>query len=539
MADHPCREEGLDEQSLELVLETVRSLGRGLVTPERCLQWDQDQALPAEVLRRLMGPDLGLHLAFLPADCGGLGGGARALYKISEALARLDLGLATSLLTTALGCDPLRVGGTDAQRRQWLGRVAQEGLVVAYAVTEPEAGSNVAALRTVAEPRRRDGRLVGYRLEGTKQFISNGGLADLYTVLARTPGGPSFFLVERGAPGLLAGPPERKHGIRCANTTTLTLDGLELPADRLVGLQEGQGLKQANAVFGYTRVMVAALGLGAGQEALERAVAYSQQRRQFGKLLCQHPGYTHKLLLPHAVRLEAARAHLEELSDRLDAGDPDLQTEGAVAKLFATEAGNAAADAALQALGGYGYMREYVVEKIRRDVRITTIYEGTSEIMQGIIYLHRLRQLVRGRGAFYERAAQQAERLGDPVAGGLVAAAARGLERLVLGLHRRKLGRRQPTQQALADRITELEHALAFCRRAAVAGPELQAACRLFAAETAARLAGTAARSLAAAGADADTTDDLRRQVGWDRLLQTPHGTHEEMDLVVAWLLER
>ena len=157
---------------------------------------------------------------------------------------------------------------------------------------------------------------------------------------------------------------------------------MHVDADRLVGGVEGQGLVQAQQVFGYTRLMVAAFGLGAGWAALDRAIPYSTERIQAGGPLSEKQGYTHKLIVPHAVRLEAARACIEETAKRIDAGEGSLNTEGAIAKYLATEAGNAAADAAIQAHGGYGYTHEYMVEKIKRDVRITTIYEGTSEIME-------------------------------------------------------------------------------------------------------------------------------------------------------------
>lgn len=149
-----------------------------------------------------------------------------------------------------------------------------------------------------------------------------------------------------------------------------------------MGAAEGQGLVQAQQVFGYTRLMVAAFGLGAGWAALDRAVPYSRKRIQAGGLLSEKQGYTHKLIAPHAIRLEAARAAIEKTATRIDAGEGALNTVGAIAKYLASEAGNAAAEAAIQALGAYGYTHEYVVEKMKRDVRITTIYEGISEIME-------------------------------------------------------------------------------------------------------------------------------------------------------------
>ena len=215
------------------------------------------------------------------------------------------------MLAVALGSDPIRVGCTPEQRRRWLTRVANEGLIVAYGVTEPEAGSNVQNLATTAD-RITDasGNITHYRLNGIKQFISNGSIASLYTILAKAPDGPTFFVIERNTPGLTAGKHEVKHGIRLSDTSQVLLQDVVIPADRIVGTREGDGLKQANEVFGYTRLMVAAFGLGAGLSALEKAIAYSKVRKQFGTYLCEKQGYTHKLLVPSSVKLAAAQAYI-------------------------------------------------------------------------------------------------------------------------------------------------------------------------------------------------------------------------------------
>ncbi len=525
---------GLEPEERDIVLNTVRDLGRDIITPEHTLAWDREGALPREVMQTLLGPDVGLHLLFLPEPCGGAGGGARDLCAVSEALSRLDLGLATTMLGVALGCDPLRVGGTEEQQRRWLGQVADRGLLVAYGVTEPEAGSDVASLRTRAEPVRDGDRVVAYRLDGVKQFITNGSVADLYTVLARAPGGPSFFVVQRGTPGLGAGSAESKHGIRCSDTAQVVLDGVEVPADQLVGLEEGRGLAQANQVFGHTRLMVAAMALGAGRETMGRAVAHAGERTQFGKPLCELRGYVGKLLLPHLLRLEAAGAYIGQTAARLDAGEAGLQTEGAVAKLHATEAASRAADAAVQALGGYGYIREYLVEKIRRDVRVTTIYEGTSEVMQNLIFVFRLRQVVRGK-SFYREMAQGYE---GP-APELLSRCAETLDQLVLTMHRLKVGRRQDVRFQLADRMVELEHALALGRASVGAGRAMKAGCRVLAARTAASLATTAARLLAASELRDEELALRCRELAVDELLATRHGSPVDVDLAAAWALER
>ena len=284
-------------------------------------------------------------------------------------------------------------------------------MLFAYGATEPDAGSDLGALQTTADRVMEDGRIVGYKINGSKQWISNGGIADAYTVLANTPAGPSWFIVERALPGFAQDKPEDKHGIRLSNTAALSFSDVYVDADRLVGGVEGQGLLQAQAVFGYTRLMVAAFGLGAGWAALDRAIPYSTKRIQAGAPLSEKQGYTHKLIVPNVARLEAGRAYIEETAERIDAGEGSLNTEGAIAKYMATEAGNAAADASIQALGGYGYTHEYMVEKISRDVRITTIYEGTSEIMEMTISRDRWQLHLKTRGQHYHEQAREFEAL--------------------------------------------------------------------------------------------------------------------------------
>jgi alkylation response protein AidB-like acyl-CoA dehydrogenase len=403
---------GLDLETLEFTLESITEFSHRELSDARLIELDERDEFPEELVRRMCGEELGVQLAFVPEEYGGMGGSAFDVYRVCERMAAIDLGIATSVLATFLGSDPITVGGTPEQRAQWLGRIAEEGILMAYGATEPDAGSDLAALKTKAVPVTGDGgTVVAYLLNGAKQWISNGGVADAATVLALAPGGPSWFIVDRDTAGLTHGDPEDKHGIRLSNTAALFLDDVRVDADRLIGGVEGQGLVQAQEVFGYTRLMVAAFGLGAGWAALDRAVPYSTERIQAGGPLSTKQGYTHKLIVPHAVALEAARAAIEETAERIDAGEGALNTEGAIAKYLASEAGNAAADAAIQALGGYGYTHEYLVEKIKRDVRITTIYEGTSEIMEMTVARDRWQQHLKTRGDHYHAAARELEAL--------------------------------------------------------------------------------------------------------------------------------
>ena len=395
-------------KTLKLSLKSLKDFAKKRLPDEVLRDLDERDECPLDIVRHMCDPDqLGIQLLFVPEEFGGMGGGAFDVYCVCEEMARIDLGVATAVLATFLGSDPITVGATPAQKKIWLTRIAEEGILFAYGATEPEAGSDLGSLRTTADPVIEGGRVVGYKINGNKQWISNGGIADACTVLANTPGGPSWFVVEKGAKGFTHDEPEDKHGIRLSNTAALAFSDVYVDADRLLGGVEGQGLNQAQAVFGYTRLMVAAFGLGAGWAALDRAIPYSIKRIQAGAPLSQKQGYTHKLIVPHVARLEAARAYIEETAERIDAGtEGSLNTEGAIAKYMATEAGNAAAEASIQALGGYGYTHEYMVEKISRDVRITTIYEGTSEIMEMTISRDRWQSHLKTRGQHYhERAA--------------------------------------------------------------------------------------------------------------------------------------
>lgn len=451
---------GLDRESLELTLNAIRDFAEQHLPTDLILQLDHSHEFPEEIVRA-MGSELGVYLLFIPEEYGGMGGGAFDVYRVCETIAAIDLSIATGVLATFLGCDPILWGGTEEQKKRWLGRIAEDGLLMAYGATEPEAGSDLGALRTTAKP---DGE--GYRINGAKMWISNGGYADLYSVLAQAPNGPTWFIVEKDAEGFTCGKPEDKHGIRASNTAALAFDNVYVPASDLVGLVEGQGLVQAQQVFGYTRLMVAAFGLGAGWEALNRAIKYSTTRIQAGGPLSEKQGYTHKLIVPHACRLEAARAYIEDTASRIDAGEGSLSTEGAIAKYMATEAGNAAADAAIQALGGYGYTREYMVEKIRRDVRITTIYEGTSEIMEMTIARDRWQLHLKTRGRHYHDEADALSSLDASTGAPIAALAAHTLADLLERAREQRLTRNQHILFRIGELIAYVECAAVFARRA-------------------------------------------------------------------------
>jgi alkylation response protein AidB-like acyl-CoA dehydrogenase len=543
---------GLDRDSLDMMLTSLDDFVAEALPNDRRLELDHEDVCPEKTVRAMCGDDLGVQLVFIPEEYGGFGGGAFDSYRVCERLARFDIGVATSVLATFLGSDPILVGATPEQRKEWLGRIAEQGVLFAYGATEPEAGSDLAALTTTATPVETDGEVTAYRLNGRKQWISNGSIADYYSVLALAPGGPSWFVVKKGTPGFSTAPPEDKHGIRLSDTAALFLDDVVVPAENLVGREEGRGLSQAQQVFGYTRVMVAAFGLGGGWSALDKAIAYSAERVQGGAPLSTKQGFTHKLIVPHAVRLEAARAFVEETATRIDSGEGTggaLNTEGAIAKYLASEAGNAAAEAAIQAHGGYGYTRPYLVEKIKRDVRITTIYEGTSEILEMTIARDRWQQHLKTSGAYYHDAARGLDGVSDDCGGPTAALALECLGTVLEACRTGRLTRSQHVLLRLGELISYAECAGALARRAAASAagalPEksdtrldaaaLAAVSRVFAREAALKVAEEGLRWVVGACSGAD----LAGALPLNRVRAAQSGLLADMDRVADALYRR
>lgn len=531
----------LDRETLSMVLETISKLEKEKIDIDTKLAMDHGGQFPMDLVKFMMGPEVALHLIFIPSEYGGLGAGSGDIAIVSERMAKMDLGVATSFLAICLGMDPIRVGATPEQKAKYITRIAEEGLIVAYGVTEPEAGSNVQSLKTRAERVLDDnGEIIGYRINGQKQFITNAGVAQIYTILADAPDGPTFFITEAGTPGLVPGKHEDKHGIRASDTCSLTLEDLFVPKENLIGGVEGQGLKQSNEVFGYTRLMVAAFGLGGGMAALEKTIAYAKERVQFGTTLAEKEGYTHKLIVPNAVRLEAARAYIEMVAARLDADEKDLQVEGSIAKYFATEAGDAMANDAIQGLGGYGYIREYEVEKIKRDIKITTIYEGTSEIQQRLIAMFRLQKTVKSKGEYYGNMAKGLERLPEDTGAKELAAMIRLLNDIILEARAKKVTRSQYATFLLADMMTWSEVGDALCIKAANhTGRErsqefMKAAARLFVKEVAGKIYINGLKICM--GCDAELSDLAARLNGLN-LARLMKNNLKDMNLVSAELV--
>ena len=551
IGDTPQDLAGLDPESRQIVLDTLALARKRLLPKEKILELDKKEEFPEKIIREMMGPDIGLQLLFIPEEYGGIGGGDRDACALIREMARICLGVATAFFAIQLGADPILFAATEEQKQKWLGKIAEGDALVAYAVTEAEAGSNLAALKTKAEPVRNDtGEITGYVINGTKQFISNGGYADFITVLAKAPEGPAFFIVEKGTEGFHQGKGEEKHGIRASNTSPLTFTDVFVPVENLLGGVPGNGLKQANMVFGHTRLMVAAMGLGAGEAALDIVTDYAKKRVQFGSPLSEKQGYTHKLVVPHAVRFEAATAYMDEQATRLDAGEKDLQVEGSIAKYFATEAGNKAADDAIQALGGYGYITEYEVEKIKRDVKITCIYEGTSEIQQNIISTFRWRTTVKSKGDYYGAMAQEMEALHasmPEIGAATYARAAKTLNETIMFIHNHKLTRQQYIMFCLADMMTHVEVGVSMARKAkglirerSSQTKKIVIMSRIFASEVVELITTNAIKIVTGSGlADEEIPSTLKEKMGYEGFMASHSGLIQDMDAVADILFGR
>jgi alkylation response protein AidB-like acyl-CoA dehydrogenase len=340
--------------------------------------------------------------------------------------------------------------------------------------------------------------------------------------------------------------PEEKHGIRLANTVAFSMDEVYVPAENLVGLEEGQGLTQAQAVFGFTRVMVAAFGLGCGWAALGRAVSYSQGRIQAGGPLSEKQGYTHKLIVPNAVRLEAARAYIEFVANELDRVHEGYQTEGAIAKWAGSEAGNKAAEDSIQAMGGYGYVHEMVVEKIKRDVKITQIYEGTNEILEITIARSRWQEHLKSRGAYFNDLAKEADELHskNPDVGSQMAALAlKALANVYEECRVQKLTRNQHVLMRLGELAAWGETAMVFSRMASedkyskavkFDNDTWPAMARVYARDSALKIAHDGIKLVMGYG-EGDPVD-LRNKVLMDQIMAGQVGQSKDQDLIAEKL---
>jgi alkylation response protein AidB-like acyl-CoA dehydrogenase len=366
-----------DEQAA--IEETALAFARERIAPG-ALEWDQTETMPADVLREAAA--LGLAAIYVAEDVGGSGLGRLDAVLIFEALGRGCPSIAAFLSIHNMCAAMIDRFGAPEQRARWLPRLASMETVASYCLTEPGSGSDAAALRTTA---RRDGDSLV--LDGSKSFISGGGFSDLYVVMARTggdgPKGISAILVEDGTPGLSFGAKERKMGWKAQPTAEVRFEGCRVPATNLLGA-EGDGFKYAMAGLDGGRLNIAACALGGAQAAFDKAAGYVHERRAFGRKLADFQALQFRLA-DMKIRLEAARAFLRQAAWKLDRGAGDATAHCAMAKCFVTDVAFAVANDALQLHGGYGYLADFGIEKIVRDVRVHQILEGTNEIMRMIV----------------------------------------------------------------------------------------------------------------------------------------------------------
>ncbi|MBZ6134670.1 acyl-CoA dehydrogenase family protein [Streptomyces olivaceus] len=365
-----------DQQAL---VETTLNFAQDHLAPH-ALDWDRDKHFPVDVLRKAAG--LGLGGVYVREESGGSGLTRADGVLVFETLASGCPSLAGYLSIHNMVAWMIDRHGDDAQRERWLPRLCAMDDLASYCLTEPGAGSDAAALTSSAV---RDGD--GWVLTGVKQFISGAGASQLYVVMARTggegAGGVSAFLVDKDDAGVSFGPNERKMGWNAQPTRQVVLDGVHLPADRLLG-REGEGFRIAMSGLNGGRIGIAACSLGGARSALDRSLTHLADREAFGQRLLDAQALRFRLA-DMATELTAARALVQQAAQALDRGDPKAPYLCAMAKRFATDTGYSVADRALQLHGGYGYLSEYGIEKIVRDLRVHQILEGTNEIMRVIV----------------------------------------------------------------------------------------------------------------------------------------------------------
>ena len=366
----------------KVITDTAAAFAAKRLAPH-ALEWDKAKHFPVDVLRE--SADLGMAAIYCGEDVGGSGLRRLDAVRIFEQLAVADPVIAAFISIHNMCAWMIDTYGTAEQRKSWVPRLASMELIASYCLTEPGAGSDAAALRTRAV---RDG--VHYVLDGVKQFISGAGASDVYVVMARTggegPRGISAFIVEKGTPGLSFGADEDKMGWHAQPTAQVILEGVRVPAESMLGGADGEGGGFGIAMNGLNggRLNIAACSLGGGQAAYDRAAGYVVDRHAFGGALIDEPTVRFALA-EMATSLETSRLMLWRAASALDTGEPDKVTLCAMAKLYVTDSCFTVADRALQLLGGYGYLREYGVEKIVRDLRVHRILEGTNEIMRVVI----------------------------------------------------------------------------------------------------------------------------------------------------------
>ncbi|MCM8781216.1 MAG: acyl-CoA dehydrogenase [Candidatus Omnitrophica bacterium] len=377
-----------DEQ--KMLQELSRKIAEERIRPVAA-KYDANEEFPWEIMNILAQSDL--FGIFIPQEYGGTSGGVLDLCIVTEELSRACGGIAVCYAASALGTFPIILFGNEQQKRRYLPDLAAGKKLAAFGLTEPEAGSDASAIKTTA---RRESNY--YVLNGTKHFITNGGEADIYVIVAitdKTKGarGASAFIVEKGTRGFSFGKKEDKLGIRASSTRELIFDECRVPAENMLS-KEGMGFIITMKTFDMSRPGVAAQAVGIAQGALDLAIKYAKERQQFGKSISSFQGIQW-MLADMATQIEAARSLVYSVARMIDAGYKDVAKDSAMAKLFASDTAMRVTIDAVQIFGGYGYMRDYPIEKYMRDAKITQIYEGTNQIQRNIIALQLIKEMVK------------------------------------------------------------------------------------------------------------------------------------------------
>ncbi|MCB5261948.1 MAG: acyl-CoA dehydrogenase family protein [Candidatus Cloacimonetes bacterium] len=376
----------LTEDQLEMQ-ELARRIANEKMKPVS-EHYDQEGIFPWDIVDVMRQSDL--FAILIPEEYDGISGKVVDLVVVTEELCAVDAGIALAFGATGLGMYPIMIGGTEEQKQKYLPLIASGEQLAAFALTEANAGSDAGAIETTA---RKEGD--HYVLNGTKQWITNGGEAGIYTVFAMTdkskgPRGCSCFLVEKGTPGFSFGKKENKMGIRASATRELIFEDCIVPAENLIG-REGTGFITAMKVFDKSRPMVGSQAVGIARGAFEASVRYAKERHQFGKPIASFQAIQF-MLADMATQIEAARALVFQTARMVDAGIKRYAKESAMCKYFASDMAMKVTTDAVQILGGYGYMKEYPVEKMMRDAKILQIYEGTNQIQRSIVAANILKE---------------------------------------------------------------------------------------------------------------------------------------------------
>ncbi|WP_314224860.1 acyl-CoA dehydrogenase family protein [Streptomyces zaehneri] len=361
----------------DMLRDAIRSLSEAKIAPYAAAV-DEEARFPQEALDALVASDL--HAVHVPESYGGAGADALATVIVIEEVARVCVSSSLIPAVNKLGSLPVILSGSEDLKKRYLTPLAKGDAMFSYALSEPDAGSDAAGMKTKAV---RDGD--HWILNGVKRWITNAGVSEYYTVMAVTDPtkrskGISAFVVEKSDPGVSFGAPEKKLGIKGSPTREVYFDNVRIPADRMIG-EEGTGFLTAMKTLDHTRITIAAQALGVAQGAFDYAKGYVQERKQFGKAIADFQGIQF-MLADMAMKIEAARQLTYAAAAKSERLDADLTFQGAAAKCFASDVAMEVTTDAVQLLGGYGYTRDYPVERMMRDAKITQIYEGTNQVQR-------------------------------------------------------------------------------------------------------------------------------------------------------------